>query len=81
MLLSVLTLAGFTFFSASKALAYRGDPAKTGPNYSPERHEAMETAFDNNDYNAWKTLMGDRGVTKKINESIFAREKNSFRKF
>jgi len=56
------------------ALAYRGDPNVQGPNYSPERHEAMEQAFENNDYNSWKQLMeqnAHRGrVMDVINKSI-----------
>jgi hypothetical protein len=30
-------------------LAYRGNPDQTGPNYSPERHEQMQKAFDGKD--------------------------------
>lgn len=53
--------------------AYRGDPTKQGPNYTAERHEAMEKAFENNDYNAWKSLMNGRGrVTQVINEKNFS---------
>ncbi|MDZ4385486.1 MAG: hypothetical protein U0944_03645, partial [Candidatus Moranbacteria bacterium] len=46
---------------ATSAYAYQGDPAKFGPNYTPERHEAMVKAFENKDYAAWKSQMGDRG--------------------
>jgi hypothetical protein len=54
--------------------AYQGDPSKTGPNYSPERHEQMEKAFANKDYNAWKNLMNGRGrVLEVINEGNFNR--------
>ncbi len=52
--------------------AYRGDPSVQGPNYSVERHESMEKAFENNDYNAWKDLMQNRGrVTQVINKDNF----------
>ena len=40
-------------------LAYKGDPTVKGPNYTEERHQAMEKAFENRDYNAWKDLMAD----------------------
>lgn len=54
--------------------AYRGDPSVKGPNYSEARHEQMQTAFENKDYNAWKNLMQDRGrVTQVVNEGNFAR--------
>lgn len=55
------------------AQAYQGDPSKQGPQYSPERHEAMEKAFETNDYVAWKNLKQGRGhVTEIINETNFA---------
>ena len=58
----------------SSAFAYQGNPAIKGPNYTPERHEAMEKAFESNDYDAWKNLMQGRGrVTTVINKDNFAR--------
>jgi len=60
--------------SSSVTLAYRGDPKAVGPNYTKERHDAMLKAMQNKDYNAWKSLMQDKGrVTEVINESNFAR--------
>jgi len=65
---------GMLLVGASSAFAYRGDPGVTGPNYTPERHEAITKAFENNDYNAWKTQMQGKGrVTQVINEGNFAR--------
>ena len=65
---------GMLLAGATKAFAYRGDPGVTGPNYSPERHEAMTQAFENNDYNAWKAQMQGKGrVTQVVNEGNFAR--------
>jgi hypothetical protein len=58
---------------ATGVYAYQGDPAKVGPNYTPERHAQMEQAFENNDYAAWKAQMGDRGATRVVNEQNFAR--------
>lgn len=76
-ILAVLALAlagGVLFATAPSALAYRGDPNVQGPNYSPERHEAMEQAFKNKDYNAWKNLMQGRGrVTQVVTEQNFNR--------
>jgi hypothetical protein len=61
-------------FAPQAVLAYRGDPTVKGPNYTEERHSAMEKAFENNDYNAWKTLMDGRGrVTQVINKDNFAK--------
>jgi outer membrane translocation and assembly module TamA len=73
--LSAIVLgAGVLLVTASGALAYRGDLNVQGPNYSPERHEAMTKAFENKDYNAWKELMQGKGrVTQVVNEGNFAR--------
>lgn len=54
------------------ALAYKGDPNVQGPNYTVERHADMTKAFANKDYTAWKALMGDRGITRKITAENFA---------
>ena len=59
---------------SATALAYRGDSTVKGPNYTVERHTAMEKAFESGDYNAWKNLMQERGnVTRVINQDNFAR--------
>lgn len=68
-----LAIAGVTAYSAG-VFAYQGDASQKGPNYTPERHEQMEKAFDNNDYNAWKNLMNGKGrVTNVVNEGNFNR--------
>ncbi len=65
---------GLTAISASSAMAYRGDPAVKGPNYSVERHTAMAKALETKDYTAWKLLMGNKGrVTQIITEANFAK--------
>ncbi|MBU1855332.1 MAG: hypothetical protein KKF89_06415, partial [Nanoarchaeota archaeon] len=46
--------------------AYRGDPKVQGPNYSEERHEAMEDAFESQDYNAWYDLMAENGRNTRV---------------
>ncbi len=57
---------------STAVLAYRGDSTVKGPNYTEERHEAMEKAFENKDYGAWKDLMQGMGkVTKVINQDNF----------
>jgi hypothetical protein len=72
-----LILAGVgaaTLATISPAGAYRGDYSQKGPNYTAERHEAMEKAFNSNDYNAWKELMQGRGrASGIINQSNFAK--------
>lgn len=69
----ILTAVAVSTISG-QALAYKGDPNVQGPNCTPERHEAMDKAFENNDYNAWKNLMQGKGrVTQVINEGNFAK--------
>lgn len=46
--------------------AYQGDATVKGPKYSQERHEAMEKAFETNDYEAWKNLMQGKGRVSEI---------------
>ena len=45
------------------AFAYMGNPGVRGPNYTEERHGAMESAFERGNYSAWASLMS--GVTGK----------------
>lgn len=42
-----------------------------GPN--SEQRQAILEAIENNDYNAWKELVGDRPIADQINESNFAK--------
>lgn len=42
---------------ATPAFAYKGNPDVQGPNYTPERHAAMEQVFASKDYNGWLKLM------------------------
>lgn len=71
--LTALVLGG-AVVAPKAVLAYRGDPNVKGPNYTEERHTAMEKAFDTKDYNAWKTLMAGKGrVTQVVNAQNFAK--------
>lgn len=73
MILGIAALVLGGTILAPRVLAYRGNPSVQGPNYSVDRHEAMEKIFETNDYNAWKTLMDGRGrITSVINASNFS---------
>lgn len=63
--LFALTVVGI-FFSTSMVSAYRGDYSIRGPNHDPERHEAMERAFDTSDYDAWYELMTEDGRHPRV---------------
>ena len=68
-LVAVILVGAYSFSSA-----YQGDYTKKGPNYTEERHQAMEKAFESNDYDAWKEQMNGRGrVSEVINEDNFVK--------
>lgn len=53
--------------------AYKGDPSVRGPYYTEQLHEDMTKAFENKDYNSWKSLMAGKGVARRINQDNFAK--------
>jgi hypothetical protein len=70
---AALVLTGMAFYP-SMVEAYQGEPGVQGPNCDPERHEAMLSAFENNDYNSWKEQMQGRGrVADLVTEDNFGR--------
>jgi len=58
------------------SMAYQGNPLIQGPNYSEDRHAAMQVALDGLDYNSWYTLMTVDGrnprAVQVVNEDNFA---------
>jgi len=56
--------------AAVPALAFRGDPAARGPNFSPERHEQMQQALQNRDYAAWNALMQQDSRTPRVLDMV-----------
>ncbi len=72
--ITALTLATGAFLLTEKVSAYQGDYTKEGPDCDSEKHEAMEQAFEDNDYQAWTELMEGKGrVTQVVTEDNFAR--------
>ncbi len=71
--IATITVAGA--LAAGSVSAYRGDPNVKGPNYTPERHEAMLKAFENKDFNAWKELKQGHGRPAEVidNQEKFER--------
>ena len=73
----LLSLGIIALLGVSLVTAYRGDYSATGPDYSEERYEAMQDAFDNLDYSAWVALMSESGrnprVLDVVTEDNFAR--------
>lgn len=54
--------------------AYKWDPSVQWPNYTAERHDAMENAFETKNYQAWATLMeGKWNVTNVITADNFSK--------
>lgn len=69
-----LLVLGALVVLPSMTQAYRGNALIKGPNYTAERHNAMEKAFANNDFAAWQKLMVGQGrVTQVINKDNFAK--------
>lgn len=74
---AIIAVAGI----AASSYAFGGDGfEKNKPNFTSEQreemkanHEAMKEALDNNDYEAWKELVGDKPVSEKITEEKFSR--------
>ena len=66
-----------TAIVASGANAYQGNLDIQESNYSPERHEKMIQAFENNDYESWKNIMLENKrhgrIMNVINEDNFAK--------
>jgi len=56
--------------ATSAVMAYQGDPSEKGPNFSEERHEEMQDAFGNLNYQAWYDLMTEDGRNPRIVEVI-----------
>jgi len=70
---TALVLGGL-FTIPSAVGAYKGDPGVEGPDCTEERHQEMEQAFENNDFQAWSNLMQGKGkVIQVVNEGNFAR--------
>ena len=74
--LSIFAFAVVALLGFSMVMAYQGNPAVMGPNYSENRHTAMENAFESGDYNEWVALMTENGrhpgIVDKISEEDFA---------
>jgi len=73
--MAVLALGIIALLGTGMVFAYQGDPNTLGPNYSEERHAAMQNAFDNMDYNSWYQLMSENErhgrILDVINEDNF----------
>ena len=52
--------------SVGAVSAYKGDYSTEGPNCTPERHEEMERAFENQDYASWYNLMTEDGRYPRV---------------
>ncbi|MCD4771535.1 hypothetical protein K8R30_03925 [archaeon] len=74
--MSMLALGIVALLGVGFVAAYQGDYSVKGSDYSEDRHEAMEEAFDNLDYDAWVALMAETGrhsrVMEVVNEGNFA---------
>ncbi|MFA6319600.1 MAG: hypothetical protein WCX66_01605 [archaeon] len=61
--MAVLLILGVVF-------AYQGNFSTQGPNYSEDRHEAMEQAINNKDYATWLELMTNEGRAQRVTQVV-----------
>lgn len=66
LLVGIFAFAIVGVLGISLVAAYQGDYSVKGPNYSEDRHEAMEQVFDNLDYDAWVVLMTEDGRHPRV---------------
>jgi len=63
---SILALGMMALLGISFVAAYQGDYSVKGPDYSEDRHAAMEDAFADSDYDAWVALMSESGRNPRV---------------
>ena len=64
--LGIFSVLVMSLLAVSMVFAYQGDPNVKGPEYSEEKHEAMQAAFEGLNYEAWSALMIETGRGPKI---------------
>ena len=69
-MLGVFALGLVALLGVSFVAAYQGDYSVKGPNYSEDRHEAIEDVFDNLDYDAWVALMTADGRHPRVVDAV-----------
>ena len=67
---ALFAIAIVALASIGTVMAFNGDPSLKGPYFDEERHDAMQTAFEENDYGAWHALMTEDGGSPKITEMV-----------
>jgi hypothetical protein len=68
--ISFVTLGIIGLLGISLVMAYQGDPNVQGPNYSEDRHAAMQEAFETGNYDGWVALMTQDGRHPRIVDII-----------
>lgn len=69
--MAALALGLVAVKSFTPVLAYQGNAAVKGPNYTEERHNTNVTAFQKGDYKSWAANMNGRGATRFVTEANF----------
>ena len=65
-MLGMFALGMVALLGVSLVAAYQGDYSVKGPDYSEDRHDVMQDAFDNLDYDAWVALMSETGRSPRM---------------
>lgn len=69
--MAALALGLVAVKTLTPVLAYQGNAAVKGPNYTEARHTTNVTAFQKGDYKSWVANMSGRGVTRFVTEANF----------
>lgn len=73
--IAVLFSVLIVLVSTASVFSYMGNPSIEGPHSDEQRHELMQKAFEENNYQLWleqMTIEGKKyGVLNKVNESNF----------
>jgi len=71
---SFLVISAFTLSQVFAGNNNQDNGQKNRPNFNPANQEAIEEAITNNDYTAWKELVGENNpLLDKITEANFSR--------
>jgi len=72
---AVATVGSYFAASANAQVGWMSKSKKAGFGrlYDQERHQKMVDAVNNGDYEAWKSIVGDRPISEKINSENFSK--------
>lgn len=71
--LASAVVLGAGALAVAQASAHFGNPGDgQGRNYDPDRHAQMQEIIENQDYQGWLEIVGEKPITEYINEENFS---------